>query len=43
MDGNRDLAQLAVVSASHEKYVEAFLQMPSFFRFESGPELQAKF
>jgi len=33
MDWNGDLAQLAVVSPGHEKYVEAFLQMPSFFRF----------
>jgi hypothetical protein len=33
MDWNRDLAQLAVISAGDEQYVEAFLQMPSFFRF----------
>jgi hypothetical protein len=31
MDGNGDLAQLAVVSAGHEKYVKALLQMPSFY------------
>jgi hypothetical protein len=30
MDWDGDLAQLAVVSPGHEKYVEAFLQMPSF-------------
>ena len=31
MDRNGDLAQLPVVAAGHEKYVEALLQLPSFF------------
>jgi hypothetical protein len=34
MDGDWDLAQLAIIPPSHKKYVEALSQMPSFFSFE---------
>jgi len=39
MDRDGNLAQLAVIPASHKQYVEALLQMPSFFRFEFLPRL----
>jgi hypothetical protein len=43
MDGNGDLAKLAVVPAGHEKDVEPFLQNQIPLSFEaSGPEFQAQ-
>jgi hypothetical protein len=43
VDGNRDFAQLAVVPTSHEKYVKALLQMPSFSVLINQPGIQAQF
>jgi hypothetical protein len=42
MHGDRDLAQLPVVPASHKKDVKAFLQIAPLVVETSGPELQAQ-